>query len=94
MTATMQQAIDLLQGFSEKEQSFALRILQQIPDRKINEDSYVCEFGYIHGDFNDETKAAIEETEEIIRQIKTGERQAMTLEEFFADLYSEDNDDV
>jgi len=94
MTATMQQAIDLLQGFSEKEQNFALRILQQIPNRTITEDSYVCDFGYVHGEYNDETKAAFEETEEIIRQIKAGERQPMTLEEFFADLYAEDDDDV
>ena len=44
---------------------------------------------------NAETIAAMEETEEIIRQIKAGERQLKTLEDFLAEMHSwlEEDDD-
>jgi len=74
MDDVIQQAIGLLKGFSEKEKLFALGVLKQIPERQINDDSYVCDFGYVHGEFNDESKEAFEECEEIIRQIEAGER--------------------
>jgi len=93
VTAVMQEAINLLQGFSEKEQNFALRVLQQIPNRKLNEDSYVCEFGYVHGDYNDETKAAFEETEEIIRQMKAGEYAGPTYNNF-AEILAEIDEEI
>ena len=47
---------------------------------------------------NAETIAAMEETEEIIRQIKAGTRKPMTLEEFFAEkrrwLEEDDEDEA
>ena len=61
MDNAIQQAVGLLEGFTEKELSFALGVLKQIPERRLNDDSYVCDFGYVHGDFNDETKEAFEE---------------------------------
>jgi len=74
MDAVIQQAVGLLQGFNEKERNFALNVLKQILERRITEDSYVCDYGFVHGDFNDETKETFEECEEIIRQIEVGER--------------------
>jgi len=95
MDAIIQQAVSLLEGFNEKEQNFALNVLKQIPERRITEDSYVCDYGYVHGDFNDETKEAFEECEEIIRQIEAGERvpRFNSVAELMADLMSEDDDD-
>ena len=96
MTTVVQQAIDLLQGFSEKELDFAINVLKQIPKRRIGDDSYVCEYGYVHGEPNDETIDAIEETEEIIRKIKIGERVPMTYEEYLAETrrWLEEDDDA
>jgi len=44
---------------------------------------------------NKETLEAFAETEEIIKQIRAGDLTGcMTLEEFFADLYSDDEDEI
>ncbi|MCL2357008.1 MAG: hypothetical protein FWC70_07610 [Defluviitaleaceae bacterium] len=97
MTATIRQALDLLQGFSEKEQKFALNVLMQIPERNIDENSYVCDYGYVHGVPNAETIAAIEETEEMIKKIETGEHVpryssfAELLAEVDAEIEAENN---
>ena len=95
MNGVIQQAVGLLKGFTEKEMAFALGVLRQIPERRIDDNSYVCEYGYIHGQYNEETVAAIEETEEILQQIKAGTRQPMTLEEFFVEkqLWLEEDDE-
>ncbi|MCL2420405.1 MAG: hypothetical protein FWD03_00975 [Defluviitaleaceae bacterium] len=85
MNTTVQQAIDLLNGFDEKEQRFALNVLRQIPSRCISGDSYVCEFGYVHGEYNADTVAAMEETEEIIQQINSGKRKPLSLEAYLAE---------
>lgn len=95
MDSIIQQAVTLLEGFNEKEMNFALGVLKQIPERHITDDSYVCDYGYVHGDFNDETKEAFEECEEIIRQIEAGERvpRFNSVSELMADLMSEDEND-
>ena len=96
MDVMVNQAMDMLKTFDNKQLNFALNILRQIPQRRINENSYVCEYGYVHGDFNDETKAAFEESEEIIRQIESGERvpKFSNVSELMADLMSEEENEV
>ena len=93
MNATVQQAMDLLSGFSEREQHFALNILKQIPERRISDNSYVCEYGYVHGEFNNETIAAMEETEVLIRKIKAGEHvpRYNNFSEILAEIEAENN---
>ena len=92
MDATIQQAISLLNNFSEVEKSFALNVLKQIPKRRLDEHSYVCEFGYVHGAFNEETLQAFEETEEIIRQIEAGEK--VPRYSSFSELLAEIDDEI
>lgn len=84
-----------MNGFTEAEQNFALNVLKQIPERRLNENSYVCEYGYVHGDFNDETKEAFEEADEIIRKIKEGEHipRYNNFSEILADIDAELEDE-
>jgi len=97
MDNAIQQAVGLLESFTEKEQKFALNVLKQIPQRQIDDDSYVCEFGYVHGAFNDESKEAFEECEEIIRRIEAGDRSGcMSLDDFLKEVesWAKEDDDV
>jgi len=93
----LQRALDMLKNFTDKEMTFALGVLEQIPQRRIDDNSYVCEYGYVHGEFNQETKEALEESEEIIKRVKAGDRsECMTLEEFFAETqrWLEEDDEI
>jgi hypothetical protein len=72
--AVIQQIINLLNNFNDAEKSFALNILKQIPERQIDENSYVCAHGYVHGAFNEDTMQAFDECEKLIEQIESGEK--------------------
>ena len=87
MNALMQETMDLMSGFSEIQQRFVLSIVRQVPERRITGDSYVCEYGYVHGEYNDEMKAAFEETEEIFSRIESGEHKPRY--NSFADILAE-----
>ena len=58
-------------------------------------DGYYCEYGHWHSYTpNAKTIEALEEAEEIIKKIESGDRTGcMSLNEFLADLYSDDEDD-
>lgn len=96
MSVAVQESITLMNGFNEKEMTFAINILKQIPERRLDENSYVCEYGYVHGAFKDDDIEAFEECEEIIRKIESGERKPRysNVSELMADLLSEDEDEI
>jgi hypothetical protein len=63
---------------------------------KKQSDGYYCEYGYWHSYTpNAETLAAFEETEQILRDIKSGKRKPFnTVADLMADLMSGDDEEI